>query len=55
MKVFGILLNQIEPSSRAFSTIGLENVMKGDLVSTLGSPHESDNRDHGLTRSLKNG
>ena len=30
--VFGILLNHIEPASRAFSLIGLENLMKGDPV-----------------------
>ena len=33
LKVFGILLAEhIEPASRAFSLIGLENLMKGDPV-----------------------
>ena len=30
LKVFGILQEHIEPASRAFSLIGLENLMKGD-------------------------
>ena len=32
LKVFGILLEHIDPASRAFSLIGLDNLMKGDPV-----------------------
>lgn len=35
MKDFGILLRHIQPGSRAFSSIGLDGIMKGDPVHAL--------------------
>ena len=43
LKVFGILLSHIEPASRAFSLIGLENLMKGDPLAVFNILKKSFN------------